>query len=60
MGAGLVAAGALGGFATVNWYVNRPRAAAPVPLSTQTPVERDAASPASSPPPATSRADVNE
>jgi hypothetical protein len=56
-GAALVAGGALCGFAAVNWYVTRPRAAAPVPLSDQTSVERNVTS---SPPPASSRADVNE
>ena len=55
LGAALVAGVGLGAFATVNWYVNRPRGAAPVPLTNQTPVERQ---PTTSP--ASSRADVRE
>jgi hypothetical protein len=54
LGAALVASAGLGAFATVNWYVNRPRGAAPVPLTDQT-VERQ---PTTSP--SSSRADVRE
>ncbi len=58
LGAALVAGGGLGMFATANWYVNRSRAATPVPLTDQTPVERRATTPSTSP--SSSRADVHE
>jgi hypothetical protein len=43
LGAALVAGAGLGAFATIRWYVGQPRAdsAAPVPLTTQAPVERE-------------------
>jgi hypothetical protein len=52
LGAALVAAAALGGFGMLNWYVNRERVAPPVPMSGQTPMERDGSE--------SSRADVLE
>lgn len=41
LAAALVAGAGLGAFATINWYVNRPRDPAPAPLSDQSPVERE-------------------
>ena len=55
LGAAVVAGAGLGTFASVNWYVNRPRGGAPVPLTDQTLVERQ---PTTSP--SSSRADVGE
>ncbi len=54
-GAALVAGAGIGAFATINWYVNRPHDAAPVPMGKPAPVEREAGPSTSS-----SRADVQE
>ena len=60
-GAALVAGAGLGGFAAINWYVNRTPAAGPLPLADQAAaVERPAAAPTSAPSPSSSRADVQQ
>ena len=49
LGATLVAGTGLGTFATVNWYVNRPRAAEPMPLADRAHVERASTLPSTLP-----------